>query len=773
VTITRTLDAPVQRAPRRISAYAVACGGYTIVTVVVLRAIVESIATRVPHDLGDPLLSAAILWWNAHVMPLTERWWDGFAFWPSTGMLAFSDHRLGESLIASPLQWIGLGPIAAYNITLLAMFPLSAIAAHWLGHVLTRRHDAALVAGLAYGFNPYRVGHLEHLELLAAFGMPAALAALHLYMEQRRPRWLVVFGAAVLLQGLCCSYYVVYLGVLATLWVMWFGRRDSIHVVAGLAAAFAVAAAALSPIAWSYLRIHHHYGFTRPLHDIVILSADLTSFVTAAPLDALWRWTSSLNDTERQLFPGATILVLVIAAVVMRVRRERPAIGRNRAAIALTVFAFLCGVIAIAAAYRGGWRLRLGPLGLSIGTPFKPLSLTFLLLAIALLVSSPIREAYRTRSAFAFYLLAALFLAVCCLGPKPRVLGYQFLYEPPYAWLMRIRPIGESMRVPARFAMPMILALSAAAALAFARLIRKGESARVLVAIVATGIVADGWVAGLPMLDPPQRWPSQVASVRASAFLELPLGETEHDTDAMFHAVQAGMAAVNGYSGYEPSYYGAARVALSEHDDSVLEAFASRGPLIVLVDRRANWAIEALRWMKAQTGVHSLDENEDRAWFLVDPHAPPVTHCTGSPIPIAAARDRHRAIDIHALTDGREATLWATGTRQQTGDEIEFDLGTVASPCSIVLSFGTYVAVHPRRLNVATSTDGRSWTTAFEGPTGGQAVMSHVERPTDGRIEVLLPGSPARFVRCRLAADNPSFPWVVTDVEIKSAGDSP
>ena len=114
-----------------------AFAGYALLTVVMLWPVVAHLASRVPHDLGDPLLSIAILWWNAHALPLSERWWNGFAFWPATGMLAFSDHRLGESLIASPLQWMGFGPVAAHNVTLLAMFPLCAIAAHWFVFTIT------------------------------------------------------------------------------------------------------------------------------------------------------------------------------------------------------------------------------------------------------------------------------------------------------------------------------------------------------------------------------------------------------------------------------------------------------------------------------------------------------------------------------------------------------------------------------------------------------------------------------------------------------------
>src|SRR3954471_12524185 len=123
---------------------------YTALAIVITFPLVLHLSGTLAHDLGDPLLSTAILRWNAHTLPFTDRWWNGFAFFPAPGMLAFSDHRLGASLIATPLQWLGASPVTAYNATLLAMFPLSALGAHWLGFVLTKRHDAAAIGALSY-----------------------------------------------------------------------------------------------------------------------------------------------------------------------------------------------------------------------------------------------------------------------------------------------------------------------------------------------------------------------------------------------------------------------------------------------------------------------------------------------------------------------------------------------------------------------------------------------------------------------------------------------
>lgn len=97
-------------------------------------------------------------------------------------------------------------------------------ALHGLALTLTGRQDAAAISGLAFGFNPFRIAHVEHLELLLAFGMPLALLALHRYIERRQWRWVVLFGTALIVQALSSSYYALFFTVFFALWVAWFAR---------------------------------------------------------------------------------------------------------------------------------------------------------------------------------------------------------------------------------------------------------------------------------------------------------------------------------------------------------------------------------------------------------------------------------------------------------------------------------------------------------------------------------------------------------------------
>jgi hypothetical protein len=309
-------------------------------------------------------------------MPLTDRWWDGLWFWPATGSVSFSDHRLGESLMATPLQWFGLNAVTAANLTLLATFPLSALAAHWLGLTVTRRHDAAILCGLAYGFCPYRIAHLQHLELLGGFGMPAALAALHRYRDTSEWRWLAVFSAALILQGLCTSYYLLFFSVLLVFWVFWFiGWRDT-QRLAAIALSCAVAIVALLPLLNGYKRIHAWYGLQRSFEEIVQLSADVSGLGVASPLIA------ALGMDGEMGAPGRRALSWIdrrrrrkrrrdarMAARIVSARSSRPA------DLWLTAAAAACAALAILGWTIAPWRFASAGVSISSDAPFKPFSL--------------------------------------------------------------------------------------------------------------------------------------------------------------------------------------------------------------------------------------------------------------------------------------------------------------------------------------------------------------------------------------------------------------
>jgi len=763
-----TTSTHVSKTQRTWRAYAFAGAVYSTLAVALTFPLVLHLSSVMPHDLGDPLLSTTILWWNAHVPWFTQRWWNGPAFFPAPGFLALSDPRLGESLIATPLQWLGCSPVTAYNLTLLATFPLSALAAHWLAFVVTGRHDASVICGLAYGFYPFRVAHLPHLELLAAFGMPAALAALHRYHGTRRRGWLIAFAIALVVQGLCSSYYLLFFSVFLGLWLLWFTRRDNARTLRGIVLAGGAAFVALVPLAVGYSRIHAHYGFTRPLTEIQRFSADATSILTTSPLVLLWGWTARWAKSEGELFPGATIAILAIVGVVLAYRRHRSAHDRvDRLSFWLLPIGAACAAIAVCGWVYAPWRISLGVARASSDAPFKPMTLALVAIAAWLGASSQIRGAYARRSVFAFYAIAAAVLFLCSLGPKPTFAGHQFMYQPPYAWLMRLG-IFESIRVPARFAMPAMLALAMTGALAFDRVRLEPSARRTLAAAVMIGIVADGWIHGLPLPAVPEFWNASRADGFA-AVLELPLGEPSGDFSAMFRTIDHRHPTVNGSSGFEPQNYAPLRTALDERDPAAFEGFPPKSRLLVVVDRRNDQRSELDRFLVSNPRVTRLPPDPRWAFYALEPPAAEAPPCGDDPLPIVSIADAHGAVDLGSLTDHDTHTWWTTPQPQQLGDRLAIDLGSTSHPCAVSVSVGESLTSYPRKLAVDTSVDGAAWTLVATRRTAGLTMKAALDDPRHVNIVIPITPTAARYVRLRIDETSATAPWRVTEVAVRGA----
>src|SRR5262245_50186995 len=119
------------------------------------RQVLAAIGSSIASDPGDPLLTAAILFWNATHLPWTQAWYQFPIFYPTPDTLVLSEHLLGVSVIAAPIQWLTSSPVFAYNFTLLLSYPLCGLAMFALVRRLTKNSPAAFLAGLAYAFAPY------------------------------------------------------------------------------------------------------------------------------------------------------------------------------------------------------------------------------------------------------------------------------------------------------------------------------------------------------------------------------------------------------------------------------------------------------------------------------------------------------------------------------------------------------------------------------------------------------------------------------------------
>lgn len=146
--------------------------------------------------------------------------------------------------------------LISYNVVFLLTFSLSAFGGYLSCLHLTGRRDAAFLGGLAFGFAPYRMSQLAHLQVLASFWMPVGLLELHRFVRGDGWPWLALFAAMWLMQALTNVYYMAFFSVLVAVWIAWFGRWRRWRAALSIGAAWAVAFAALLPILIRYREAH-------------------------------------------------------------------------------------------------------------------------------------------------------------------------------------------------------------------------------------------------------------------------------------------------------------------------------------------------------------------------------------------------------------------------------------------------------------------------------------------------------------------------------------
>ena len=736
---------------------------FVAITTAITYPLIRVAGSAFPQDAGDPSLNTWLLWWSTRAVPLTDRWWNAPMFYPMADAMALSELLIGLLPVTVPVQWLTGNPLLAYNAAFLLSFVLCGLAAYTLARELTGRRDAALIAGLVFAFGPYRMSQLSHIQMLAYYWAPVALLGLHRYVAasdaRRRIGWLCVFAGSWLMQALSNGYALFHFTVLMALWTIWFVR--DVRRMVPIAAALACAALPLVPVAVKYRQVHERLHLERDINEIRRLSADVTSIASAPPSLVVWGRLLP-GQPETAMFPGATVmLACAVGASLAYRRRRREQLHGIRARRVAGAFAIGAGIVAASALVFGPWSI--GSL-LTVSDFHKPFSVAVLAGLIWFAGSAVSLRAWRERSVPAFYAIATVTMMLLSLGPEPTFVGRPILYEAPYAWLMRL-PGFDVLRVPARFAMLALLCQAMVVAFVIARWVRDEWSwRRPVVALVAVGVLADGWIR-LPLIASPSPGPSiDWAAAGGRAVVELPAGEPIVDFPALYRSMSHRQPVVNGFSGFAPPHYLPFVYAMGQGHSTALSELASSGPIVVAIDRSLHWHTDMERMFATLPRAKPLTADERWATFMVSPvpSAPIRLGARLTPSSISANRQPQ---DVARLSDGDVESAWGSGAGQAGSEELiaEFDANRAFG--AVVLRMGAYSFGFPRDLSIDVSRDGTSWETVWRSETSVATVRAALGDPSTVPVTFDLGGPEGRFVRLRQLGSDASIPWWIAELE--------
>ena len=316
----------------------------------------------------------------------------------------------------------------------------------------------------------------------------------------------------------------------------------------------------------------HRYFSTRQFRWLIVfagswvlqtLSNTYAGYFIAVPIaivvvDGVVRATGARTRVLLQLTIAGLLVVAALAPAALAYYRARTAHHQVRGveeivANSADLRAYVVGKNSI-----GIWRSL--PTAVAID-PEKELFPGLFALALAAFgicaaAGDPVRKRW-----IVVYGIAAIVAVALSLGPHVRIWGTQITEHGPYSWLLALVPGMDGMRVPARFAIVVIAALSVLLAFGVDWLSAHAlQTLRPLIpAACVLMVVADGWAVPIETVRYSARGrpedravASWLADREPGALLHLPARPQtgEQMLDYQFMTLVHGHPIVNGYSGY-------------------------------------------------------------------------------------------------------------------------------------------------------------------------------------------------------------------------------
>jgi len=520
------------------------------------------------HDPGDPLLNTWIIgWMQNQILHDPGNLFDGNILYPHNNTLAFSELLIPQALISLPLTFFIKNPLLIHNIIFLFSYIFAAFSMFLLVRYLTKNDLAAVISGMIFAFNAYHISHTPQIQLLSSGLIPLAFLYLHKYFHTSSLKNSLLFSLFFSLQALACIYYgLFFLSIMVLIFplfllINWRKIKPSFLLKFGWP--LGISGGILLIISLPYLSLFKNAGFKRTM----AIGADLGHYLAPFPKSVFLKWMAHLGANERYLLPGIIALVLVFFLVLNKSKflKSIPLYVQKISIVLICLF-FLFGLFFV---IRGNFTMSVFSLRMSITQFFAALFFGLSVLMIYHLyhfiinnrkLSGQIQEENWN---FLLYITLAFWALLLSFGKTFSFFGRYSIDLPlPYTWFYNYVPGFKGIRVPSRYAVFVIFAISILVGYGLKYLFHKINKPRVraLFAIVLVlfinleYLVIPHKMKTLPVgndIPPTYSWIRDNA--QDNAVLELPFfSAAGKNSIYMYFSLFHKKNIVNGYSGFMP-----------------------------------------------------------------------------------------------------------------------------------------------------------------------------------------------------------------------------
>ena len=475
-------------------------------------------------NMGDPALNVWVLTWDVHSIftdPLNV--FNANIFYPFTeNTLAFSEHLLGDMIIALPVMAITGNPVFSYNIIFILSFILSAVGMFLLIDYYLKNKYSAFVGGLVFAFCTIRFAHLGHLQFLTAQWMPFSLLYLDKFLHKSSYKNMILLYVFYVLQVLSSWYYAFYISITLAAYAAFFLAKNGEIGQKLMNRSFQLKSlmflilsmATVAPFAVPYVEVALDYGFIRGLDEVSYYSADVRDYFLTVPSNILygmisWPVQPARGEGEHALFPGLTVVALSMYGIIhfKKVMSGKP-----------------------------DW----------------------------------ISGGYIGDDKQSFFLILAILASILSLGTPLHFFGHVINIDLPYKYLYDYLPVFKSLRVPSRFGIVVMLSLSVLAGYGLNRIIApRTKNEKTLISLLfVLFILAENLYVPVSVVQAPSgqdipevyKWLANENDT--FAIVEMPTGyftsegnNLWYDVRYLYYSIYHWRKLINGYSGFFPNYY--------------------------------------------------------------------------------------------------------------------------------------------------------------------------------------------------------------------------